>query len=397
MKKGNDAPHVHFSASEFTRRKTATLEAMHRAGLDGLLIFRQETMYWLTGYDTFGFVFFQCLFLNGNGDLKLLTRKPDLRQAEFTSIITDIRVWKDSEAANPALELKTLLNECGMQGKTLGVEWEAYGLTARNGQRVSAALEGYCKLSDASFLVSMLRLIKSEEELVYVRKAGELADLALEQVYRLAVPGAFEGDILAAMEGVIYANDGDPPGNENIIGSGRGAFMGRYFSGRRRLDRDDELLVEFAGVYRHYHAILMRVMRVGKPIQKQIDLHNIGVEALRQCQQACKIGQPIGDIYRAFVRTIEKSGYDFARGREHALPYSVGYSLGTTFAPNWMDYPLLYGDNPILIQPNMVFFMHMTMRDDGHGFCAVPGESVIVRERGAERLSQASLEFKINP
>lgn len=47
---------------------------MARRGLDALLIFRQESMYWLTGYDTFGYVFFQCLVLGADGRMTLLTR-----------------------------------------------------------------------------------------------------------------------------------------------------------------------------------------------------------------------------------------------------------------------------------------------------------------------------------
>ena len=49
---------LHFSDAEFARRKAALLDAMAREGLDGMLLFQQESMYWLTGYDTFGFCFF---------------------------------------------------------------------------------------------------------------------------------------------------------------------------------------------------------------------------------------------------------------------------------------------------------------------------------------------------
>lgn len=241
------------------------LRELGTARLDGLLIFRQESMYWLTGYDTFGYVFFQCLYLGANGDLKLLTRMPDLRQAKFTSIISDIRIWKDAEDANPARDLMAILEECGCRGKRLGVEWESYGLTARNGRLLDETLKEFCQLEDASFLISKFRLTKSPQELEYVRKAGELADLMLDEIHRTTAPDAFEGDILAAMQSVVFRNDGDYPGNENIIGSGPAAFLGRYFTGRRRLGQNDELLVEFAGVYRRYHAALMRVVRVGQP------------------------------------------------------------------------------------------------------------------------------------
>ena len=47
-------------------------------------------MYWLTGYDTFGFVFFQSLILKDDGEIVLLTRAPDLRQAQNTSNIKNI-------------------------------------------------------------------------------------------------------------------------------------------------------------------------------------------------------------------------------------------------------------------------------------------------------------------
>ena len=68
-------------------------EELKNQGLDALLMFRQESMYWLTGYDTFGYVYFQSLILTTKGDLVLLTRAPDLRQAQNTSIIKNIRIW----------------------------------------------------------------------------------------------------------------------------------------------------------------------------------------------------------------------------------------------------------------------------------------------------------------
>jgi Xaa-Pro aminopeptidase len=43
---------IHFTQEEFHRRKKNTLEQMERRGLDGLLMFRQESMYYLTGYDS---------------------------------------------------------------------------------------------------------------------------------------------------------------------------------------------------------------------------------------------------------------------------------------------------------------------------------------------------------
>ena len=55
---------LHFSLEEFAQRNRRTVEALRSRKLDGLLMFRQESMYYLSGYDSFGYVFFQCLYLS---------------------------------------------------------------------------------------------------------------------------------------------------------------------------------------------------------------------------------------------------------------------------------------------------------------------------------------------
>ena len=90
---------------------------MKEHDLDALLMFRQESMYWLTGYDTFGYVFFQTLILNKDGNIILLTRAPDLRQAQNTSNIEDIRIWVDKDRSNPTEDLKIILDELNLKKK----------------------------------------------------------------------------------------------------------------------------------------------------------------------------------------------------------------------------------------------------------------------------------------
>src|SRR5437667_4545526 len=104
---------LHFSRAELAGRQAAACGALQKRGLDGLLMFRQESMYYLTGYDTFGYVFFQCLYLGVDGRFFLLTRAPDLRQARHTSVIEDVRIWVDAPDAKPAEELRRVLAEYG--------------------------------------------------------------------------------------------------------------------------------------------------------------------------------------------------------------------------------------------------------------------------------------------
>ncbi len=380
---------LHFSEAELADRRARTCAAMADAGLDGLLCFRQETMFWLTGYDTFGYVFFQCLYIGADGTLTLLTRAPDLRQAQLTSVIDDIRIWVDRIDASPAEQLREILDGHGCRGKRLGVEWEAYGLTANNGRAVEAALDGFCILEDASRLVSRLRAIKSPAEMAYVRRAAELADEAWDAAVAHAGPGAFEGDILAAMQGAVFRGGGDYAGNEFIIGSGPQALLCRYFTGRRHLDAQDQLTLEFAGAYRRYHACLMRTLCIGTPTARQVEMHKVAVEALEAARDALRPGRPIGAVFDAHAEVIDAAGM-----QAHRLN-ACGYSLGATYAPVWMDWPMFFHGNPVEAAPGMVFFIHIIIFDSDAGLAMTTGQTVAVTERGWEALTRAPLDLVV--
>jgi Xaa-Pro dipeptidase len=359
---------------------------MRAAGLDGMLLFRQESMYWLTGYDTFGYVFFQCLALTADGRMVLLTRAPDRLQARFTSLIEDIRIWVDAPDARPAEALRDILAELGLHGARLGVEWESYGLTARNGQRLAAALDGVCTLQDASELISRLRVVKSPAELVHVRRAAALADDALDAALAATRPGAFEGDILADMQAAVFRGGGDDPANEYIIGSGPGALLCRYFTGRRHLSADDQLTLEFAGAWRHYHACLMRTVLVGAVDPRLRSMHAACRDALLAAEDALRPGRPIGEAFDAHARVLDAAGLRAARLN------ACGYSLGTTFAPNWMDWPMLFHGNAELAAPGMVFFIHIIAFDEPRGLAMTLGRTSVV---GEGVLSRGTLDLAV--
>ena len=375
---------LHFTREELAGRRKAACALLQKRGLDGLLMFRQESMFYLTGYDTFGFVFFQCLYLGADGKMTLLTRAPDRLQAQHTSVIEDIRIWIDRPDANPSMDLRKILEEHGCKGKKLGVEYEAYGLTARNGKRLEAALAGFGTLEDASDVVSRLRLVKSPAEIAYVRKAAELADLALDEAHRLARPGADEGEILAAMQSAVIRGGGDDTANESIIGSGDDALLCRYFTGRRKLSAQDQLTLEFGGSYRHYHSCLMRTIPIGKPPARQVEMHKVSVDALEACKAALVPGRPIGEVFDAHARVLDAAGYQAFRMN------ATGYSLGTTFAPNWMDWPMFYHGNPEPAAPGQVFFIHIIIADAERKLAMTNGQTVVVGERGVEVLSKRS-------
>ena len=380
---------LHFSKEEFSRRKNQVLSEMKKQHIDALLMFRQESMYWLTGYDTFGYVFFQTLVLDKEGNIILLTRAPDLRQAQNTSIIDDIRIWIDKDGSNPTHDLKKILEELNLKGKKIGIEYEAYGLTGRNAIRLNKTLESYCSIEDKSELITRLRVVKSDEEIKYVKKAAHLADLALSEAWKHAKSGVSESKILAEMNRVIFEGGGDYPANEFIIGSGKNALLCRYQAEKQILNNQDQLTIEWAGTYRHYHSAMFRTIPIGKADPKHYKMHEACVEALKNCESKLIPGNKIGEVFDIHAKTFDDHGFQKARMN------ACGYSLGSTFSPNWMDWPMLYTGNPYIIEKGNVFFMHMILMDSDNNLAMNLGETYIVTENGNERLGKQKLDLVI--
>ena len=381
---------LHFTEDELTDRRNKVAAEMQSRGLDALLIFRQESMYYLTGYDTTGYSQFQCLYMSAGGTLILLTRSADLRQAHLTSVIEDVRIWVDSTDSNPGLDLRQILEEQGCRGGNLGVELEAWCLTGRRWEFVKAGLDGFCTHEDASTLVSQMRIIKSPAELEYVRRAAALADEALVEAHSLATPGRPEQEILAAMESAIFRGGGDYPASRFIIGSGAQALNVRNFTGYADLGNNDQLQLEFGGTFRHYHSCLMRTILTGKPDPRHLSMHSAAVEALEACKEACRPGATFGGIFDAHAKALDGAGFG-----EHKLN-ACGYSLGALYPPTWMDWPMIYSGNPVVVEPNMVIFMHMILLDWDRHLAMAFGDTVVVTPTGSETLTKMGTGLTVN-
>ncbi|MAB00602.1 MAG: Xaa-Pro dipeptidase [Stappia sp.] len=378
-----------FSRAEYAARLDRLVVRMAEEDLDAMLLFAQESMYWLTGYDTFGFCFFQSMVVTRDRDIVLLTRSADLRQAQITSIVEDIRVWEDRDGASPVLQLRDLLEGMGLKGTRLGVEYDTHGMTGRIALDMAAHLSAFASLHDHSRLVERLRAVKSPAEIALVRKAAALTDAAYEAALPLVEPGAREGEILAAMQGAVFAGDGDYPGNEFIIGSGREALLCRYQTGRRVLGENDQLTLEWAGAVRRYHVAAMRTVIVGKPAPRHVALHAAARDALEAVEETLVPGRTFGDVFAAHAAAVD------ARGESAHRLNACGYSLGARFAPSWMDWPMAYRDNPAVIEPDMVIFMHMILMDSDSGAAMSLGQTYLTTQGAPECLSKLPLDLPV--
>jgi Xaa-Pro dipeptidase len=189
------------------------------------------------------------------------------------------------------------------------------------------------------------------------------------------------------MQGTILAGGGDYPANEFIIGSGADALLCRYKAGRRKLNKNDQLTLEWAGVFHHYHAPMMRTVLTGKVSKRHQELFEASRASLLAVEKAMTPGNSFGDVFDAHARTLEAHGLT-----KHRLN-ACGYSVGARFAPSWMDTPMFYQGNQEPIAPNMTLFAHMIIMDSDTETAMTLGRTYLTTDSQPKPLSRHDLDL----
>lgn len=375
-------PSVHFDAAEFEERRHRVCAAMREQGLDVLLLSRIEDQYWLTGLDTDGFCIFHGVVITADGSITHISRSADLPNVRYSSICRDVDLWIDGEGSSQAAAIKHTLTKHGMEGKRVGIQLDTYGLLPELYIDLSQTVGGWCELVDASGLVRSLRLVKSERELDYLRKAGGIVDKMRDAALNETRPGAFEGEIMGKVWYTSFANDGDPPAHRPPIGNGAAALNMRYTTGRKLVDHDDQVTFELGAGYRHYHAANMFVVLTGPNVDPlHLKMHDACVDALESVQAKLVPGSTVGDLYETHRTAFARHGF------EHAILRACGYTMGATWPPTWMEQPLIFEGNPLVLEPNMCFFTHMILVDHSSRLTMSLGEQAIVTDGPPEIIS----------
>jgi Xaa-Pro dipeptidase len=372
-----------FPRAEHEAREARLREELRARGLDAILVFAQESHYWLTGYDTGGFVFFQCAVVTADErPVVLLTRRPDLVQARLTSTIEDIRIWWDADDADPAQDLKGVLAELGLEGGRVAVELDTHGLTGWNLWRVQNALSGWCRLENDDHLIRKLRLVKSPAELDYMRKAAEILDNSLEEVIAAARPGILEQELKGVYFTSIMRQGADFPPNGPLFNSGERATFGRSVAGPRRIEPQDQILVEYPVPYRRYNVKTEWTILFGQVADQQRRMYDAARETLHRMTEIARPGATLGEIFDAHADGLDRAGY--AAHRYGA----TGYSVGIGFAPTSMDVPpMIYAGAQQRCEPGMTLFYHVMIGDSDTGYGMGVGHTLLVTEGAPEVLT----------
>jgi Xaa-Pro dipeptidase len=376
-------PHLPFPRAEHESRQARLRATLRERGFDAMLVFAQESHYWLTGYDTGGYVFFQCAVVTADDrPIILLTRRPDLLQARQTSTIEDIRIWWDAEDANPARDLKAILEELGLAGGRIAVELNTHGLTGWNLWRLQKTLEGFCTLDDDRHLIRYLRLVKSPAEIDYMRAASRLLDRSLEAVIAVARPGVLDAALKAEYLRVVLEGGGDMPPNAPLFNSGPRAVYGRSVSAPRMLEPVDQILVEYPVAWRRYCAKTEWTILFGSCTDRQRHMYDTARGTLARMTEITRPGTTLGEIFDVHAEGLDAGGF-----RAHRYG-ATGYSVGCTFAPTSMDVPpMIYSGNKLRCEPGMTLFYHVMIGDSDTGYAMGVGHTLLVTEGAPDVLT----------
>jgi len=380
-------PYIHFSREEFSERQKKTRKLLQKLELDGLLIFKIEDMYWLTGYESDGFCIFGSMFIGTDGALTHLARPADLGNLSYSSICEDIRISPDLESSTRAEHIKDMLRSHGMEGKKIGIQVDTMGLTPRLFLEIKEILDGWCDLTIAPDFIRVLRLVKSPQELDYFRKAGEIMDIVMNKVIEVTYPGAFEGDIYATFYDTLFRLDADLPAHIPPFGSGDSALNLRYTTKRKNVSENDQVTLELGLGYRHYHVACMGVVLTGPEINdRHLKMHKTSVIALDAVQTALRPGTTVGELFDIYKATLEDHN-------EHDAVLTVaGYTMGAMWPPTWMEEPLIFEGNPLVLEENMTFFTHMILNDRETGLSMAVGETAIITTGAPEIITHSPRE-----
>lgn len=160
-------------------------------------------------------------------------------------------------------------------------------------------------VTDATKILSDLRLVKTPYERKVLTKSFEISNEAQLAGMRAAQPGAYEYEVKAAIEAVHYGR-GAAPGYPSIVGSGPNATILHYPDGARQVQAGDLLLVDAACSLEYLTGDITRTYPVnGTFSPAQEDIYAIVLQAQLEGIRAARPGASIRDVHRRTVEVVK--------------------------------------------------------------------------------------------
>lgn len=349
--------HAPFGAEEYARRIAKTRAAMATAGIDVLFVTDPSNQAWLTGYDGWSFYVHQGVILPLDGDPVWWGRSQDANGARRTVWMNDDRIigyadtYIQSTTQHPMEDLAKNLTDMGFAKARIGVEMENYYYSAKAHAVLGTSLPN-AALVDATALVNWQRMVKSEDEIAFMRKAAKISEKIVRLGIELARPGLKKNELVgeisrAALYGV--GDDwGDYPAIVPLTPSGIDATAPHLTWDGAQMKTGEATFFELSGCYRRYHAPLCRTVHLGKPPQDMVDASQALTAGLEAGLDAARAGNRACDVANALAFELEKVGITRSA--------RAGYPIGLSYPPDWGERTASFrSSDQTILEPGMTF------------------------------------------
>lgn len=371
-----------FSMAEYDRRIAKTRAAMAEQNIDVLFVTDPSNQAWLTGYDGWSFYVHQGVILGMEGEPVWWGRLMDMYGGRRTCWMQDENVigygdhYIQSTVYHPMQDLAEHLRARGYGAARIGVEMENYYYSAKAHQVLATEMPN-ATLVDATAVVNWQRLIKSNEEIGFIRKAARISEKIIHTAIDRADVGVRKNDLVADImhAGIAGVEDdwGDYPAIVPLTPSGLDATAAHLTWNGSPMKRGEATFFELSGCYRRYHAPLCRTVFLGTPSDDMRRAEEAQMEGIEAGLQAAKAGNRTADIANAFMGVLAKHGID-RQGR-------MGYPIGLSYPPDWGERTAsIRTEDDTILQPGMTFhFMPALWK---HSWGLETTETILIKENG---------------
>lgn len=350
-----------FTRQEYLERIAKTKHSMQERGIDLLLVSHPANMNYLTGYDGWSFYVHQCVLVSLDQEEPIwIGRGMDANGARITCFISHENIYEypddhvHSLTKHPMQFAAKIIQEKQWHRKTIGVETDQFYFTHRSYYELEKSLPD-ASFADANALVNWVRVVKSEQELEYMRRAGQIAVKVMDTARRSIRPGVRECDAAAEIVRAQYSGTeqygGDYPAIVPLIMAGEATKTPHLTWTDKPFAADEAVLLELCGAYRHYHAPIARTIFLGKhPPKLMSDTASVVIEGLEKTLEFIKPGITAEEVEAAWRDAISHSTI--------VKESRLGYSIGVNYPPDWGEHTISLrpGDKTILV-PNMVIHL----------------------------------------
>ena len=213
----------YFTLEEYQGRLDALRARMEAKGVDCMMVHTPENLYYLTGYQTPGYYWYQTLIVTMDREPVFITRLLENSNVEHLTWVEDSRPYGDSD--DWVAQTRDTLEDLGMGSKRIGVEMSSWFITIADYDRLRGMLTD-AKWVDCSMLVEEGRMIKSPKEIEYITEAARATEAGVLAGIEASEVGATENEVAAAVYAAQIKAGSEYTGLPLFVTAGKRSFLG---------------------------------------------------------------------------------------------------------------------------------------------------------------------------